>query len=279
MQDTSKPRSDTSVLPVKSAKRVLDVLELLASEPRAMALHEISAAVGMPPSSAHRLMSTLVDAGFVDQNDKRYELSMKWFALMSATLASAGTSGSSNLRQVAYPVMLELAADFKVTCNLAVLQGRDVVYIEKVDGGPFGIGTHIGGVLPAHATALGKSLIAGMSEERREEWLGVGNYRALTPNTMTSVDGLRRELEEIRQLGYAVDDEEWHLGIACMASAIPGRTGEPVGAISVSSVKPSMLGLGFDVVGARVREAAERIGTVLGSHHHAPTALVSQAVE
>jgi DNA-binding IclR family transcriptional regulator len=252
-------------LPVKSAKRVLDVLELLASKPRSMALHEIAAAVGMPQSSAHRLMSTLLDAGFVHQKDKRYELSTKWFGLMSATLASAGSLGSGNLRQVAYPVMLELATDLKVTCNLAVLHGRDVVYIEKVDGGPFGIGTHVGGVLPAHATALGKSLIAGLNPERREAWLEVGHFPALTPNTLTVVDDLRNELEQTRQRGYAIDDEEWHLGIACLASAIAGDSGEPVGAISVSAVKPSMLSLGLDVVGAQVRAGAERIKVLLGS--------------
>src|SRR5689334_10833283 len=124
MLTTPEPKSSKQVLPVKSARRVLDVLEPLASEPRPMALHEISAVVAMPASSAHRIMSTLVDAGFVDQNDKRYTLSMKWFALMSAALASVGSWGSGNLRQVAYPVMLQLAAEFKVTANLAVLQGR-----------------------------------------------------------------------------------------------------------------------------------------------------------
>ena len=110
--------------------------------------------------------------------------------------------------------------------------------------------------------------------------LGVPRFGGhLSANTVASVDGLRRELEKVRQVGYAVDDKEWHLGIACLASAIPGRAGEPVGAISVSAVKPSMLGLGFDVVGAGVREAAERIGTLLGSPHRAPAVLVSKAVE
>jgi DNA-binding IclR family transcriptional regulator len=266
IKNTPKAGTPKRALPVKSAKRVLEVLELLTSRPQSVALHEIAAAVGMPQSSAHRLMSTLVEAGFVQQKDKRYELSMKWFDLMTAMLASAGRLNSSNLRQTAYPVMLQLSADLEMTCNLAVLHGRNVVYIEKVDGGRFGqIGTHVGAMLPAHATALGKSLLAGLSPERREGWLDVGPYSALTSNTLTAVGDLRAELEKTRQRGYAIDDEEFHLGIVCLASAISGDSGDPVGAVSVSAVKPSILGLGFDVVGSRIREGAERIAARLGT--------------
>jgi DNA-binding IclR family transcriptional regulator len=76
-------------------------------------------------------------------------------------------------------------------------------------------------------------------------------------------------LEETRERGYAVDDEECHLGIACIAVAIPGNTTEPIGAISVSSVKPALLGVGFDVVGEGVRAAASRIAALLAPSHYA----------
>jgi DNA-binding IclR family transcriptional regulator len=95
---------------VKSARRVLGVLELLGSNPEPMALHEIASALELPRSSAHGLIGTLLDTGYVIQHrDKRYGLSMKWLALMSSTLASAVRINATNLREMASPVILRLA--------------------------------------------------------------------------------------------------------------------------------------------------------------------------
>jgi DNA-binding IclR family transcriptional regulator len=204
---------------------VLGVLELLGSNPEPMALHEIASALELPRSSAHGLIGTLLDTGYVIQHrDKRYALSMKWLALMSSTLASAVRINATNLKEMASPVILRLGATLNMTCNLAVLRGREVLYIEKVDSGLSGlqIGTHVGAILPAHATALGKSLVAQFSDDRREPWLD-GEFAALTPKTLVSSDDLRESLIETRERGYAIDDEESHVGVICFVRERPGR--------------------------------------------------------
>lgn len=252
---------------VKSARRVLGVLEFLSSNPEPKALHEIAGALEIPRSSAHGLMGTLLDTGFVSQHrDKRYGLSMKWLALMSSTLASAGRLHSTNLKEMASPVMLRLSVTLKMTCNLAVLHGRDVIYVEKVDSGLSGLqlGTHVGAMLPAYATALGKSMLAQFSEARREAWLD-GEYVSLTPKTKVVPAALRADLLETRRRGYAIDDEESHLGVVCIASAVLGHGGEPIVAISVSGVKPAVEAMGIDAVGAEVRESAAEISSLLGA--------------
>jgi IclR family acetate operon transcriptional repressor len=252
---------------VKSARRVLGVLELLSSRSEPMALHEIAGALQLPRSSAHGLMGTLVDTGFVSQHrDKRYGLSMKWLSLMSRTLASAERLNSTNLKEMASPVMLRLSATLKMTCNLAVLRGRDVLYIEKVDSGLSGlqIGTHVGAILPAYATALGKSLLAQFTTDRRDAWLE-GDYVAITPKTKVTAADLREDLIETRTRGYAIDDEESHLGVVCIASAILGYGSEPLAAISVSGVKPAVEAIGIDAVGALLRGSAAEISSQLGA--------------
>jgi IclR family acetate operon transcriptional repressor len=263
----SRERPMASESGVKSARRVLGVLEFLSSNVEPMALHEIAGALELPRSSAHGLMGTLLDTGFVVQHrDKRYGLSMKWLALMSSTLASAVRINTTNLKEMASPVMVRLATTLSMTCNLAVLRGRDVIYIEKVDGGLSGlqIGTYVGAILPAHATALGKSLIAEFPDAQRDAWLD-GEFRALTPKTLVSSDDLRGDLVTTRGRGYAIDDEESHLGIICLASAIVGYGHEPVAAISASGVKPAVEAIGVDTIGAHVRESAAQVSHLLGA--------------
>lgn len=252
---------------VKSADRVVELLELLTARGEPLALSDIVAELSIPKSSAHALLKTLQFRGLlVCGNDGRYQTSTKWLGLVSRALESASGGESVNLRQAAYPIMLRLSEDLGMTCNLAVLDGDSVVYVDKVHPrtSALNLNTHIGARLPASATGLGKSLLAGLDTESLEEWIRTYELRSLTPKSIVRVPELRRALEETAKLGYAVDDEESHEGVVCVAASISDYRNQVMASISVSGLKGKVGRRGIGVVGGKVRSAADHISGEIG---------------
>jgi DNA-binding IclR family transcriptional regulator len=217
------PIVDIGYQPVKSADRTLEVLEVLASSPQRRALGELARHLGIPKSSLHGILRTMAQRGWVetDATGTRFGLGMRALQVGAAYLDADDAVG------LVAGVLDELAAEFGETVHLGRLDGRHVVYLAKRESvHPLRLFSAIGRRLPAHATALGKVLLAERSETP-------GELPALTPRTITSQPVLRRELAAIREQGYAVDHEENTDGIACFAVAVPHHT-PPTDAISIS---------------------------------------------
>lgn len=214
--------------PVKSADRTLELLEALAAGgPRGLV--ELARELDIPKSSLHGLLRTMAKRGWVetDATGTRFGLGVRALQVGAAYLDSDDALGLVN------STLDALAGRFGETVHLGRLDGPNVVYIAKRESAhPLRLFSAIGRRLPAHATALGKALLAQRPDaevDRLLDWPLAG----LTPHTLTTPEALHADLARVRERGYAEDREENTEGIMCLAVAVPLRR-PAVDAVSVS---------------------------------------------
>jgi DNA-binding IclR family transcriptional regulator len=213
---------------VKSADRTLELLEALADAPRRQSLAELVQALDIPKSSLHGLLRTMVARGWVatDETGTRFGLGLRALRL------GASYVDSDDVVLRLQPVLDRLAAAFGETIHLGRLDGPSVVYLAKRESThPLRLFSAVGRRLPAHATALGKALLA-TRDTRAVDALLVDPLARLTARTLTRRRDLHADLALTRRRGYAVDREENAEGIACFAVAI--GPAPAVDAVSVS---------------------------------------------
>ncbi|MBX6356740.1 MAG: IclR family transcriptional regulator [Micromonosporaceae bacterium] len=211
------PTVDAGYQPVKSADRTLEVLELLASSPERRGLGELARALDIPKSSLHGILRTMARRGWVetDATGTRFKLGVRALQVGAAYLDADPAVG------LVAGVLDGLAAEFGETVHLGRLDGPYVVYLAKRESvHPLRLFSAVGRRLPAHATALGKVLLAGRSEAELDAILP-DPLPTLTPHTITDRSALSAQLAVVREQGYAVDREENTEGIACFAVAVP----------------------------------------------------------
>jgi DNA-binding IclR family transcriptional regulator len=215
--------------PVKSADRTLEVLELLAAGPRSRTLADLARELDIPKSSLHGILRTMAQRGWVetDPTGTRFGLGVRALQVGAAYLDSDDAVG------MVAGVLDGLAADVGETVHLGRLDGRYVVYLAKRESvHPLRLFSAIGRRLPAHATALGKVLLAARGEDEVDRLLP-RPLPALTRHTITGLTALHADLAAIRERGYAVDHEENTEGIVCFAMAVPLRS-PSTDAVSIS---------------------------------------------
>lgn len=216
---------------MKSARRALDVLELLTAREGSRTFTEIGAELGLPGSSLHALLTTLTDAGWLefDADARLYSLGLRVLE------AGNAYSRSKNLIERALPIMRDVRDEIAETVQLAVLDGRHNVYVAKVSGDQvLGLASEVGRRLPAHATGLGKVLLAGLTPPRLAGLLDGVELERFTDRTITTPALLARALAEIRHAGYGEDAEEYTIGVRCVAVPVRDARRTTVAAISVS---------------------------------------------
>jgi DNA-binding IclR family transcriptional regulator len=207
----------------------LRVLELLA-ERGGLKVSEVAALLGIHRSASHRFLATLKELGYVVQDgSSRYRLSFRLFEMGMAMVNALG------IRQIARPFMEELARISKETVNLGHWDGREIVYIDKIKSREvlltdLAIGTRV----PAYCSAMGKAILAFRSEDEQSDFFRAGGFQPLTVRTRTDPRELMRELAQVRERGFAVDDEEMLMGIRCIAAPVLGYNEYPEYALSVS---------------------------------------------
>ena len=239
--------------PVKSSDRTLEVLEVLAASQERRSLGELARELGIPRSSLHGLLRTMLARGWVetDATGTRFGLGIRALQVGAAYL------DTDDAVELLGGILDELAAQFGETVHLARLDGAHVVYLAKRESiHPLRLFSAIGRRLPAHATALGKALLAERSELEVRQLLADPLPR-LTKHTVTNLDVLCQELATVRARGYAVDHEESSEGIVCIAAAVPLRA-PATDAISLSIPTARVLPDTEERVAAALREAAER---------------------
>lgn len=215
---------------VKSALRAVEILDLLTSARRPLSFSQIGGALGYPRSSLHGLLGTLASRGWVENTDGRlYTLGIR-----------AWEAGQSYVRAVsladrARPYMQRVRDELNETVQMATLDGRWNVYIAKVDGGqPLMLQSEVGRRLQAHATGLGKVLLAGLSNKELDGLFDGVTLERFTPSTISDRDDLHRELVRVRVRGYGTDNEEYTPGVRCVAAPVRDHQGRVIAAISVS---------------------------------------------
>ncbi len=232
--------------------KAMSILDILASKADVgVGLAELCTLIEIPKSSTHRYLVTLQELGLAERrSNDRYYLGTKVIELAGLYLLN------SDLRNDCQAALDELADVTGETVHLAVPSGTEVVYIAKVESKhALSMFSHIGAHLPMHCTALGKAILAFSDAGELEEVLSKP-LLSRTPNSITSIDGLKDELMKIRARGYALDNEENEIGIRCIGAPIFDYTTRPIGAISISAPRERMDEERCKTLGPLVHQAA-----------------------
>lgn len=214
---------------IQSVDRALDILELYLTSSDELSVKEISEAMGLSKSTVHGLIKTLELRGYLTQNpvNMKYKLGMKLFSLGNVV------GENLDIRKIARPVIQRLVDKIKETVHLAVLNGNEIVYTEKVEGpGALRMYSQIGKRVLVHCTGVGKVILAHQDDDVVESILSRETLTAFTPHTVTDKEELKRQFRVIREQGYALDDEEIELGLRCVAAPIYNHQGKVIASIS-----------------------------------------------
>jgi IclR family acetate operon transcriptional repressor len=225
-------RVDKDESPVASVDRALRILGVVGGASRGLSLDELAGRLDIPKSSLHRILAALKYRGFIAQPEPGGS-----YFLGTELLATAFRFYDMlDLRALIHPLLARLTGDLRETTHMAVLDGAEVVYHDKVQASQMiTLSSVIGGRNPAHATGVGKALLAWTypTDEALRAWAAQwGPLRAVTPSTITSVPLLAGELALVRERGYALDIEENEIGVRC--AGVPIFLGRPVPATAVS---------------------------------------------
>ena len=260
VRDAPEPRAEKERAGVQSLERAFGLLEAIAQARQGIGLAELSRKVGLHNSTTFHLVKTMVALGYIRQDrDKRYRIGRALFAL------AAGALDEVELVSLAIPVLEDLTEATGESGHFAVRSGDAIVVIAKTSGsGAFQLTNRVGVTRPAHGTALGKVLLAALTEGQLDRFLANHELAALTPKTITDPELLRREIREVARTGVAYDDGEFNAEVRCVAVPVHDFTGQVVGALGISGPIWRLSIAALQRQTELVRAAARRLSATLG---------------
>lgn len=216
---------------VQSLGRAFSIIEVVARHREGIGLADLSRLVGLHNSTAFHLVKTLLALGYISQDaeTKRYRIGRKLYAL------AAGALDEIEMVHLATPVLESLSRETGESAHFCMRVGDAVVVIARTSGsGAFQIAGRVGVVRPAHCTALGKAILASLSDEQLRLFIQRNPLTPSTKRSITEIPELIREIERVRKTGFAFDDGEFDLEVRCAGVAVKDFTGGVVGAIGIS---------------------------------------------
>ena len=211
--------------------RALTILEYIAKKPEGVSFKEICDISGLPKSSTHNLVQTLCNMNYLQKkgNYNEYQIGLKAFEVGSSYLST------NPFFSAAKGIVENISKECRQTAHLGILVGTDVLYLYKFDSNQsLRIASEIGKRMPAHATAIGKALLAGLSDEELQNLYSGYAFNHITKNTIVSFSVLLEQIENIRKTQFATEKEESSPFIQCIAVPILNRQKKTIAAISVS---------------------------------------------
>ena len=258
---------------IQAIERAVSILNAFAPDEPEMGVSDLAQRLSLHKSTVHRFVVNLEAAGLLERNrtTSRYRLGLRIFELGSQVLAQM------NLWEEAPPFLEGLVRDTGETGHLAIFDGGEAIYIEKVEARrALRIPSAIGRGYPAHATSLGKALLAHQSPHIIEAVIAERGLARCASRTICDREQLLDELERVRQVGYAIDDEEYEEGLRCIGAPIVGHTGTVVAAIGIGGPVTRVTPDRVRELGQVVMEAAAGLSHRMGagqSGAFAPTEL------
>jgi len=246
--------------PVGVVGKIIKIFEALRVSPSDLQLRDIAAQTGLNKSTAYRFLAHLEREGYVFRNENgAYTIGIKLIRLGS------GQAYQSTLRNVSRPFMQKLASLTSETVNLATLDGREILYLDVIESPhTFRLVSQVGMRRPLYCTALGKVITAFLPDADAETALQGTRFERLTPNTITDMVRLKKELAKIRQQGFAIDDQEAYLGSRCIGAPIFDASSKAVAGISISGpttrVTPSQVGPFSELIKGIANEVSVGLG-------------------
>lgn len=216
---------------VQSIDRAFDIIELLSKEPRSIAMTEIGRRLNLHKSTVHRLLSSLRERGYVEQDSEtgNYKLGLGFVELASLYL------NSLELKTEASPFLNQLTGLTGQTSFLAIMDPPEIVYIDKVEAyNSLRRYTIIGKRLPMHATSLGKAMLSGLTDKEIADIYPDKKLAVLTKKTISTFDALIAEIRQIRSRGWSIDDQENEKGTRCVGAPVFDYRDRVIAAVSLA---------------------------------------------
>lgn len=252
----------------KTLLKGLSVLETLAGmDAGARSVDDVADRVGLSRSNAHRTLQTLVHAGYIERDAAAggYRNTMKMFALGVRQL------GKLDVRKLAAPYIARLAKDSGETVHLSVLEGMDVIYIDKIDSvQPIRAYSMVGGRAPAYAVATGKALLAAVGEAYLAR--SAKRLERYTSTTIVELAALKADLAKAARVGYAINRGEWREGVGGVGAPVFNGFCKPVAAIGISGPLDRLTQVRMKAFAPAVMAAAAGLSRDLGFVHGAALA-------
>lgn len=247
--------------PVQSAERIFQVMEMLA-ENGEMGLMEISAALDLHKSTVHRLLMSLVYMGYAKQDEttQKYMLSYKIVNMAGKIL------DRMDILQVAKPYLERLSDLSGEAVHLVQREGNHILYIYKIEAkvGTIRMVSHVGMIHPMYCSGVGKAIMATLPEREVKQIWNESVIEKKTDKTVTDYDEMQKLLEEVRENGYALDDEENEKGVRCIAACLHGYQNEVKYAFSISGPTSRMTRERVMELAVDVKKVQEELSRELG---------------
>ena len=247
---------------VQSLGRAFAILEEIARTREGIGLADLSKHVGLHNSTTFHLVKTLVGLGYVRQlKDKRYRVGRPLFALAASALDDV------EMVSLATPILEELSRETGEASHFGVRMGDQVIVTARTSGtGAFQLTDRVGVVRPAHCTALGKVILAGLTDDQLSRYLARADLKPFTPKSITEISVLRRDIDEVRRAGMAVDDGEFDAEVRCVALPVRDFTGRIIGAIGISGPVWRLTIQALQSRAKLVEQAASRLSAEFGAN-------------
>ncbi len=240
---------------VQSLDRAVALLELLAAG-EGLLLSDLARRAELPPSTAHRLLTTLHRRGLVghEEGTGLWTVGAGLFRIGSAYLRIR------KLPDIARPIIRALLLEVEETVNVSMLDQNELVCVTQAEShAPVRAFFRLGRRLPVHASAAGKAILAAGGPELQQRLLDAAPWERFTKNTHPSRAALMKDVAEVVTRGWAIDDEELTLGMRCVSAVILNEWSEPAGAVSISAPTVRMPIVRLAVLGGKVKATALKL--------------------
>lgn len=248
---------------IPSVIRALSVLELFLAEQRPLSVPDIVERLGLPRTTAHELVNTLVHVGYLRRDDRQANK-----VFLGPKVLELGNIYAAKLDLITEGLKVAEGITDKCdeTVQMAILDGTEAVFVAKVDSSKMvRLVSGVGSRLPAHCTAVGKMLLSSLPEADIEEiYKGRQELERMTENSIGSLSQLKHELEVIRRRGLSYDDCESNTDVRCVAAPIYNHTGRMIAAMSISVPISRITPTKQDELAVIVRKGAEEISRNMG---------------